>query len=320
MSRKTKIWLIIGSSLILMGCLIFGGAMGMLKWDFQGLSTVDYESNNYNISDSYRHISIISGTADITLVASENGKHSVSCYEEKNAKHSISVKNETLVIELANEKKWYEYIGVNFGTPKITITIPQGEYGEITVKASTGNVEIPESFRFECLDISVSTGKVKNLASVTGDMKIKTSTGGIHLENVSAKSLILSGSTGKITANAIHCEEDIFIHVSTGKVSLRDVQCVNLSSDGSTGDLYLTNVIASEKYSIKRNTGDVTLESCDAAEIQVKTTTGKVTGTLLTDKLFITESNTGKIRVPQFTTGGKCNITTDTGNIVISIT
>ena len=59
--------------------------------------------------------------------------------------------------------------------------------------------------------------------------------------------------------------------------------------------------------------------NCDAETIYVNTDTGSVTGTLLTDKVFIIETDTGSVDVPKSITGGRCEITTDTGNIRITI-
>ena len=63
----------------------------------------------------------------------------------------------------------------------------------------------------------------------------------------------------------------------------------------------------------------VVLDGCDAAEIFVKTDTGDVTGTLLSEKVFVTTTDTGKVEVPRSVSGGRCEITTDTGDIRISI-
>jgi len=81
----------------------------------------------------------------------------------------------------------------------------------------------------------------------------------------------------------------------------------------------LKNVNAAEKFSIERSTGDVKFDGCDAAEVFVKTDTGDVTGTLLSEKVFIVETDTGKVDVPKTVNGGRCEITTDTGDINISI-
>ncbi len=297
MSKKTKIWLIIGASLILIGAIIFGGAMMALNWDFTKLSTVKYGTNNYEISESFKNIKVLTDTANITFVPSENSK--VVCYEETKVKHLVTVQDDTLVIQASVDKKWYEYIGVNFGTPKITVYIPAGEYGALTVKASTGNTEIPKEFKFESIDISQSTGGVKCLASARGDIKIKTSTGKIAVEKITAASLE--------------------IKVSTGEANISNTRCNDIISTGSTGDITFKNVIADENVDIKRTTGDVKFEGCDAGEIVITTDAGDVKGSLLSDKIFITESDTGSIKVPESVNGGKCKITTDTGNIKIEI-
>jgi hypothetical protein len=44
-----------------------------------------------------------------------------------------------------------------------------------------------------------------------------------------------------------------------------------------------------------------------------------VTGSLLTDKVFIAQTSTGKINVPETTAGGQCRVSTDTGDILLTI-
>ncbi len=319
MSKKTKIWLVIAISLILIGCIIFGGVMTVLQWDFRKLSTVRYETNGYEIHENYKNILIVTDTADIVFVPSENGESSVVCYEQKNVKHSVAVKDGTLVIEVVDTRKWYEHIGIFFSTPKITVSVPQGEYGALSVKSSTGDVEIPENFKFESVEISVSTGDVKNYASALEAIKIKTSTGDIRVQNLSADMLELSVTTGDVIAQSITCGSDIKINVSTGDTKLTDVTCKSVSSKGSTGDISLKNVIAGEQFSIDRSTGDVRFDRCDAPELLIKTDTGDVRGSLLSEKVFITQTDTGRVNVPKTVTGGTCQITTNTGDIKIEI-
>jgi DUF4097 and DUF4098 domain-containing protein YvlB len=81
----------------------------------------------------------------------------------------------------------------------------------------------------------------------------------------------------------------------------------------------MKNLTAKEKLSIERSTGDVIFEGCDAGEIYVKTDTGDVKGTLLSEKVFLTDTDTGKISVPKTITGGRCEVSTDTGDIELSI-
>lgn len=317
MSKGIKIWLVIGASLILIGGIIFSGVMMSLDWDFSKISTVKYETNEYEISDSYKNIKVITDTADITFIPSENTR--VVCYEETKLKHSVTVQGDTLVIEEIYTKKWYENIGINFGTPKITVYIPEDEYGNLTIKTSTGDTDIPKGFTFENIDITQTTGSVKCLASSNGDIKIKTSTGSIKVENITAGTLDLKVSTGDINVTNVECVGDFLVKVSTGKAKLENVKCNDVISTGDTGDITLKKVIANEKIDLKRSTGDVKFNGCDASELIILTDTGDVKGTLLSDKVFIVKTDTGSIKVPETVSGGKCKITTDTGDIKIEI-
>lgn len=318
MKSATKIWLVVATSLVLVGCILFGGAMSMVKWNFSKLQTAKFETNEYDVP-AYYNISIQTDTADIEFVPSESDQYSVVCYEQKNAKHSVSVKDGTLVIELVDTKKWYEYIGIAFATPKITVYVPQGEYGALSIKSSTGDVEIPKGFQFDSMYILENTGDVAVHASVLDSVKMKTNTGDIRLENASAGSLQLSVSTGKITVDDVTCEGNANLCVSTGKTDLNNFQCKNLTSTGDTGDITLHQVIAGEKISLHRSTGDIKFDGADAAEVFVKTDTGDVTGTFLSEKIFFAETDTGRIDVPKSTSGGKCEVKTNTGDIKLSI-
>ena len=319
MKNSTKIWLITATSLILIGFIIMGGALALFKWDFEKLSTDKFETDKHEIAEDFNSISVKADTANIAFALSDDGKCKVECYENKKEKHSVKVEEDTLIIEKTNNKAWYDYIGINFSTPKITVYLPKTEYSSLLIKASTGDVEMPEDFKFESADISLSTGVVDFFASATDAVKIKTTTGRICAQNISVGALTLSTSTGSITASNIVCDGNIYTEVSTGKTNLNNIKCKNITSDGDTGKITLSNVIAEEKLSIERNTGDVRFENSDAGEIFVETSTGNVTGTLLTEKVFITESSTGKINVPKTTSTSRCEITTSTGDIKISV-
>ena len=319
MNKATKRWLVTAASLVLIGCIIFTVVMSLLKWDFTKLSTVKYETNTYEIIKEFNSISITTDTADIIFAVSDDGKCRVKCYEQENAKNSVAAQEGTLAITLIDERSVYDYIGINFGSPKITVYLPKAEYASLLINESTGNIVIPNDFDFEDVDISLSTGDVDFCASAAELIRIKTSSGDIRVENLSTGSLALSVSTGEVTATGVTCEGDLTVGVSTGKTYLTNLTCRNVLSNGNTGDISLKNVIAVEKFSIKRSTGDVAFDKCDAAEIFVETDTGGVTGSLLTEKVFITETSTGRIDVPSTTTGGRCEICTDTGDITIEV-
>ena len=320
MSKTIKIWLTAAASLILLGMVIFGIAACSAGGDFSKFNTDDYETNTHEISEDFSNLSINTDTADILFAPSDDGICKVVCHELEKENHLVSVSDGTLKINTStSEKKWYDYIEISVGSPKITVYLPKTEYVSLFISEDTGDIEISKNFKFENVDISSSTGDVKFLASVSNLMKVKTSTGDICVENISATSLDLSVTTGKVTVLGANLTGDVTVSASTGKAHLTNVTCKNLISSGSTGDISLNNVIATEKLSIERSTGDVNFDLSDASEIVVKTDTGNVTGTLLSEKVFITKTDTGKVNVPNSAVGGKCEITTDTGDIKLQI-
>lgn len=315
----TKKWLMIASILILAGLLIFVGVLTVLKWDFSKLSTIKYVTGKYEFSEDFSNISVTTDTADITFAPSYDGKCRVECFENEKEKHVVAVEDNILTIKIPDNLSWYDRIGFSFRSPKIKVYLPKAEYLSLLVKASTGDVEIPENFRFETLAVTVSTGDVEVAASASTRMSVKTSTGDIDVEDVSVGALDLTVTTGEVTVSNVICEKDVNVTVSTGESELSNLSCKNLTTTGNTGDITLVNVVAAEKFSITRTTGDVKFENSDAAELYVQTDTGDVKGSLLTDKIYIVHTDTGKVDVPATTVGGRCEIRTDTGDIKIRI-
>ena len=320
MLNGNKTWIIIAALLIVVGAGLFTVAMSLNGWNFTKLSTRPYITKSHEITDSFTNITVNTNTADIVLLPSEDGICRVTCTDDEHVTYEVAVRDGTLEINPFYKKKnWYEYIAINFGQSKITLELPEAAYGALLIRKSTGKIEVPEDFAFESLDIQTSTGDVSVLAAVSGDLKIHTGTGDIWMDGSTPTSVDLSVSTGDIHADRIACFGNVTVSVSTGKTYLTDLTCKNLNTTGNTGDITLKNVIAEQAFSITRTTGDVTLEGCDAAEIFIETDTGDVKGSLRTNKVFIHNTNTGKVQLPESTTGGICKITTSTGDIRITV-
>lgn len=280
MSQKTKTWLFIGIILIIAGSLLFSFVMQNLSWNFKALSTVKYEQVISEMPATFKEVSVCADTADVTILPHDKDVCRVEIYEDTRERFVVETHGDRLVVSPQETKKWYNNFDINFETSSFTIYLPLGEYNKLNVNLSTGDVKVSDNLKFQNINIT-------------------TSTGDIYLENLSASSLNLT--------------------VSTGKVTLSDIKCKNLVSNGSTGKLIMEKVIVTEKMAVTRSTGQLHFESCDAAEIVIKTDTGDVSGSLLSDKVFTAKTDTGRISVPKTTTGGKCEITTDTGDIDITI-
>lgn len=310
MKQTTIIWLVIAAFLV----LAIGGAFFLTKANHK------METNTYEVTEAFQSISVFSDTEDIEFCPSDDGKCRVVCFERVKERHTVSARNGTLTVERIDSRKWYDHLSFfSFGSPTITVYLPQAVYASLIIEEDTGDISIPKDFVFDSVDLTLSTGDVDCRASSSGLLRIKTSTGNIDLEDLSAGELDLSVSTGRVDVRSVVCAGDAGITVSTGKTNLTDVSCGSLNSTGNTGDIALINVLAADTISIERSTGDVRFEQCDAGELAVVTDTGDVTGSLLSAKIFIARSDTGRVDVPETTSGGTCRITTDTGDIRIEI-
>lgn len=231
--------------LVAIGFIIAGLVIG-----FCGFAVTDFEPENLNMSkiistehtvnEPFDSINIENGVSDLRFVLSEDGVCRVVCRDFENISHPITVENGVLNILEKDSRKWYEHIGIFWGETDITVYLPQSEYNALTVKTDTGDIEI---------------------------------------EEISAKGIKIETSTGDIT---------------------------------------LKKVIA-DKLDIESDTGDVELRDSDANDIEINTSTGDVEGRLLSEKIFTTETSTGRINVPKSLKGDSCRITTDTGDIEITI-
>lgn len=300
MSKTTKIWLIIATALVALGAMIFVGVMTQYDWDFTKLSTVKYVTNTYEVSDEFDKISINVDTTEIEFVPTEDEACSIVCFEAEQVKHTATVQNGTLIISTVDTRKWYDHICISLDSPKMTVYLPQNEYASLIIETDTGDINIPKDFAFDKIEIDGDTSDVSCFAPVANVLDIELSTGDIIIDSITADQIKLTTTTGEIAVNSVTAKNNIDIETDTGTITLK-------------------NVVATGTISIESDTGDVRFEDSDAAEISVKTDTGDVTGTLLSEKVFITETSTGSINVPKTTSGGKCEITTSTGDINISI-
>jgi hypothetical protein len=313
-----KGWMIVAAILVLVGLGVCLGGLALLGFDFKKLDTRQLETNTYAVSETFESISIHAETDKITFLPAEGKACRVECRESKKLTHEIGVEVGTLTIKTVDKQTWFSQIGFHVDSPSITVYLPEKDYRDLAIETDTGDIIIPEDFTFKTVRIKGDTSDVSCKASADR-MEIALSTGDIDLAGIETKALSLSVSTGRVSVESTECKGDVAIHVSTGKVKLDGLTCGDLSTDGSTGDVTLKDTVAGGAFRIERSTGDVKFDGADAAEIYVQTSTGDVTGTLRTEKVFITASDTGKVNVPKTITGGRCEITTDTGNIEIEV-
>lgn len=300
MSRTAKIWLIIAGICVILGpALIIGATAAAGGGNL--FNAQKYETVTHEIGSTFDQIAVDTDITDVTIATANEKQCRVECSEPEKMKHTAEVENGTLVIRSSDSRQWYEHL-FSFAShsPKVVVYLPQSAYASLQIDTHTGDVTIPSGFTFDTLTVNNNTGDVECSASVTKALTVKEDTGDISLSCPNAGELDITASTGDIDVTSAKVK---------GTVSVKS----------STGDITLTDTVAEKIFQIESSTGDVGFKGCDAADIKVKTSTGDVTGTLLSDKIFVTDTSTGDVKVPQTSSGGRCEISTSTGDILIQI-
>lgn len=354
MKKGTKIALLLAVGLILCGGLIASLGLYAEQKRWEEKVSQPYLEESRDVIESFSRIALDTSVYDVTFKRSIGGVCRVTYSTSNQIDCKVSVENDTLLIE---EKHHYSYLNL-MDSPTLTIELPETSYDSLYVVSSTGDLDVPAAFSFgdlsyesdtgdvtvlaeikDSLEISTDTGYITVADASVGRMEIETDTGDISLrnlavqdevdlsgdtcevraENVSARTFELEVSTGDTICKDLTVEHKLSMESSTGHKELSSVRCYNLVLSATTGKTVLQDVVAEGSAVLTADTGDVELNGFDAAEIGITTSTGDVSGYFLTDKIIFAKSDTGDIDVEEAITGGKCRVTTSTGDISLRI-
>ncbi len=330
----------LGAALIIVGAIVFLAGSAALGFKYIKLDTHKYQNATYAPEGEFSRIDVDDDTADVGFLRAENGKLRVECFEIADEPHEVSIENGTLYIKAA-ERNWLSNLSFRLKTTTVRIYLPNDVYESVSVDTDTGDTAFENGFSLGTLQIDgstgdvtvsgakignarvhVSTGDVEFADSEVGALNVISSTGDITLENIAGVSggVALTASTGDIKLSRIQADAcAISIKTDTGSVSFKDTSCAGISVETDTGDVTFDSVAVRGRLETETDTGDIKLVRADTDELRFKTDTGDVEGSVIGEKIYITNTHTGHVSVPQTYSGGKCEIETDTGDIKIEM-
>ncbi len=271
------------------------------------------------VKGNFSDIEIKSDISDVRFYKSNERSGKVVWSGPKNLKLTVDTKHGTLKITEKHKWMWFLHLGISLKPSEMLVYLPESSYKDLNIRTDTGSVEVPSDFSFKDAEIETDTGAVNFQAKVSKKLDIHTDTGSISAARVSPAEFLAKSDTGSINLSSIKAGNDMKAETDTGRITLTDVRCEDLDVKSDTGAISLTDVIASDEMEIDSDTGSVSLDRCDAASIKIKTDTGAIRGSLLSDKVFTAKSGTGHVSVPDTTSGGPCELKSDTGSIEISV-
>ena len=335
--------------LFLIGGAFFCGALianGGFRFD------KELTTKTVTVEENFSSILAEIHTTNVKILPSQDEKCTVVLQEKDSFSHVVEVKNGALCITAPTEKSRLEFL-FGYRKPMLELYLPQAEHDSLNIECATGDIYVSDAFTFSEVKIEVSTGDIEFFASATGEVllaattgdilangiraesiEISTTTGDIVIKNttiygtaslevgtgkieadtVLAKEIEIEGGSGKKTLKNLTIEGAACIESTTGGIAITDMRSDTLFLHLSTGDSLLKNCLVATDLRIQATTGDVILDASDAGEIEIKTNTGSITGTILSGKIFDAKSTSGKVITPQNDlSGGVCKLTTASG-------
>ena len=315
MKTRSIVLLIVAGALILVGTAVALGAVFSMNLDFREMNTMTFTEKTYNIDEAFDSISVDGVECDVLIIPSTDSECRVVCNESDKITHTVEVENGTLTVKRYDQRKWYQRMGIYWGKMEIKVYLPEGDYSSLDITTLSGNVEVPEGYSFGEAEIYNTSGNVSISAAVKGTLSVKTVSGEQKIRNAAPEKLNLRSTSGDIEVSSANSVSDIKLETVSGSIEIEDAVCRSITAASTSGEITLESVTAEADIDMKTTSGEVELNRSDAASLKIVTVSGDVSGTLLTEKAFITDTVSGDVNVPRTASENICDIKTTSGSI-----
>lgn len=301
MSKGIKIALIAAVCLIGIGLVL--GLIGYFTGGSNLFKDEETTERNLVINDAFSDIVIDCVRSKVVLLPSEDGVCRIQADESESCKLTAEVKNGVLNIEQKLKSKWnFSFIGFNFSAfkpYKLNVYLPESEYRDLSVNNVSGGAETKSGLTFMNAALKTVSGGIRFNASVRSSASFESTSGGIEASGFECELLKADCTSGGIRISNVSC-------------GTADIEC-------TSGGITLTSVVTSGELSVETMSGGITFDRCDGGSIRAEAVSGSIKGSLLSPKVFKTDTVSGKISVPADGDGGICELETTSGKIEITI-
>ena len=212
--KKTAIAILIAVLVVAIGGGLLFAGLSAVNFRFVNLDRSEYMTNTYTF-EAVRGLDIESQTADVELVAAQDGSCKVACLETDREKYTVTVRDGTLTIRPAQSK--FRFMAFSFKSPKITVALPAGTYERLTASVGTGDITADRALAFDTMDIKLSTGDIALSGVQAQRVTARGSTGDIRLSDMAPETLTVTLSTGKIVLSNVVCAGDLRCESGRGR-------------------------------------------------------------------------------------------------------
>ena len=342
MKASTKVLLISAGVITVSGLIVtfIGAALGGgIKTSVS--ASENYDEARYDFTNSVKYLEIKESSHDIEIKVSEDDKAHVICYNSERYKHDVELNGDTLKITAQTKKfnepqiSWNINYEINI---KTTVLLPQGQYDELLVNASSADLLTDPSIGFNKATVTLTSGDIIYSSPASGNASFSTSSGNVTIKEISPSDLTIKCTSGDVSCENINASGRITIGTSSGEITLEDVTCSDLNLKSSSGDVEGKNVTTSksleceassgnfkvssltcDSLTVERTSGDVTIDGLTiSSPSSIKTSSGEVEIKALVDVYVDGDSTSGERDVESSKSGVDLTIKTTSGDVELT--
>lgn len=247
MNKAIKIVIIIGVSLLVVGCVIFVVAMSANGWDFSALSS-EYEKKtlvateeksvvvldfqNSDVQVKYDQVDYVS--VEYSIAKGKDGK-------ELNAFDIVDENGKLSLVERRVVQTWFFGFNVK---PTATLILPnalcdltvktdngkividnsvKGDFGKVEFDTDNGEIDVRGDMTCSSLTATTNNGKITfgGKLSVDGDVKAESDNGKITVNGeVKARGVRLETDNGEVSSSAVINAENVYLKTANGGITV----------------------------------------------------------------------------------------------------
>lgn len=247
MNKAIKIVVIIGVSLLLVGCVIFVVAMSLNGWDFSALSS-EYEKKTLVATEEKSVVVLDFQNSDVQVkyaqVEYASVEYSVAKGKDGKELNAFDIVDENGKLSLTERRvvqTWFFGFNVK---PTAILTLPN-TFCDLTVKTDNGKIVIDKSVNggFGKVEFDTDNGEI----DIRGDM--------------TCSSLTATTNNGKITfGGKLSADGDVKAESDNGKISVNgELKARGVRFDTDNGAVSSSSVIDAESVYMKTENGGITV-------------------------------------------------------------
>ena len=156
--------------------------------------------NTYPVSGNFTDISVTDYYADVQFRVSRDGSVSVVTRDAADVTHTVRVEGNTLTVTRPEPSVGQRLFHHDDDDPEVTIYLPAGNYGALTVSNTSGDIESAAQLGFASANLTTVSGDIDLNGPVSGKIVCNTTSGEVEGSLLSGKNFAVSSSIGRVSA------------------------------------------------------------------------------------------------------------------------